>query len=304
MDAKLNSDYLRFTSNGTNINVEIVATSARLNFSGTTSGSLVTLSNIKDPVLNQDAATKYYVDSMSGGSPGGTEGSVQYNSGSIFTGSLNFLFTSGTLYVSNITAGTLNVVTGSVSTLLSTSISAGSLNISGSSVVQGISSTVLNVTTITAGSLNVSGQTTLQEATISNLAATSGTISRLVISGTTPSTSVGTGALVVSGGVGISGEVYASAYNTVSDSTFKEHIKPLENSLDLVNKIEGVSYHWKNNIYGSKLQYGVIAQQLEEIGLNSVVSGSIDGEKSVNYIALIPFLIESIKELNRKITKN
>jgi hypothetical protein len=407
MDAKINTDYIRFTSDGINNNVEMIASSALVTFHGTTSGALVTLTNVKNPVNNQDVATKSYVDSQGGGSPGGTEGSVQYNSGSTFTGSLNFLFTGSTLYVTNITSGTLNTVISSISTLnvtiitagilnvsgtstlfnltstnlVATNISVGTLNVanpltltsltvsnlfatsgsitnlvnisetsgsikvtgvldassittgtisvSGSSILQNVSTTVLNVTTITAGTLDVSGTSTLFNLTSTNLVATNGTISSLRISGTTGSiststgalviagglgvgekvyigstavsTSVATGAVVISGGVGISGEVYASAYNTVSDSTHKENIKSLENSLEIINKINGVSYKWKNNIYGSKLQYGLIAQQLEEIGLESIVSGSTDGEKSVNYIALIPFLIESIKELSKSL---
>ena len=41
--------------------------------------------------------------------------------------------------------------------------------------------------------------------------------------------------------------------------------------------------------------YGVIAQQLEEIGLNNMVSGT--EQKSVNYLQLIPLIIEAIKKL-------
>ena len=104
MDAKLNSDYLKFTSNGILNNVSLIASSATITFNGTDTGALVTLSNIKNPTDPQDAATKNYVDSASGSTPGGTQGSVQYKNGSIFTGDNYFRYDGTLLTVNGITS--------------------------------------------------------------------------------------------------------------------------------------------------------------------------------------------------------
>jgi hypothetical protein len=52
-----------------------------------------------------------------------------------------------------------------------------------------------------------------------------------------------------------------------------------------------VSFDWKLN---GKKSYGVIAQEVEQV-LPDVVN-TVDDRKSVNYSALIGFLIEGMKE--------
>jgi len=52
--------------------------------------------NVDTPVLDSDAATKAYVDSTAGGSPGGNTTSVQFNDNGTFAGSDDFSFDSGT----------------------------------------------------------------------------------------------------------------------------------------------------------------------------------------------------------------
>jgi hypothetical protein len=91
------------------------------------------------------------------------------------------------------------------------------------------------------------------------------------------------------------GQFYATAFNAVSDAQFKQDIIPLTHALETVRKIEGYSYDWKEGL-GPKRQIGVIAQQLEEIGLDNLVSGTTS--KSVNYMGIIPLLVEAIKELS------
>ncbi len=49
-----------------------------------------------------------------------------------------------------------------------------------------------------------------------------------------------------------------------------------------------------------KNQYGFVAQELEQV-LPNLVSTDSSGLKSVNYIAVIPLLVEAIKEQNAKI---
>ncbi len=89
--------------------------------------------------------------------------------------------------------------------------------------------------------------------------------------------------------------ITAKDFNSTSDINLKENIKTIENSLNLIDSIRGVSFDWKETGKGS---YGVIAQELEEVLPELVSNGE---HKSVNYNGLIGVLIESIKELKKEI---
>lgn len=81
--------------------------------------------------------------------------------------------------------------------------------------------------------------------------------------------------------------------NSTSDIRLKDDIKPIENALSDVCKLEGVSFNWKDT--GTKAT-GFIAQQVEPILPDLVSTSEDDGIKSVNYIGLIGHLVEAIKE--------
>ena len=83
--------------------------------------------------------------------------------------------------------------------------------------------------------------------------------------------------------------------NTTSDISLKENIHTVENALETVGSLRGVSFDWKETGKGS---YGVIAQEIEEVLPELVKNGEI---KSVNYNGIIGVLIEAIKELKTEI---
>jgi hypothetical protein len=97
------------------------------------------------------------------------------------------------------------------------------------------------------------------------------------------------------------------AFST-SDERLKENIKPLDNALDKVLKISGVSFDWKElteeekkTIHGNEgHDIGVIAQEIEEV-LPEVVTERDNGYKAVKYEKIVPLLIESIKEQQKQI---
>jgi len=99
-----------------------------------------------------------------------------------------------------------------------------------------------------------------------------------------------------SGNIDISG-----AYLNTSDRRLKMNISPLNNTLDSVLKLRGVSYNWKDKKVTTKNQIGVIAQEVEEV-YPEFVHTKKDGFKSVNYAQMAAVLIEAVKELNAKIT--
>ena len=86
------------------------------------------------------------------------------------------------------------------------------------------------------------------------------------------------------------------AFST-SDKNLKDDIKNIENPLDKVSKLNGVTFTWndKQNSYkGSDV--GIIAQEVEKI-IPEAVTIRDTGYKAVKYEKIIPLLIESIKEL-------
>jgi hypothetical protein len=89
-----------------------------------------------------------------------------------------------------------------------------------------------------------------------------------------------------------SGTLSATVFTSLSDYDAKEQIEKINNAMEILQKIEGVSFVWKHTQTKS---YGVIAQQVETV-IPDVVE-SIGGNKTVNYDAIIGFLIEAIKEL-------
>lgn len=86
------------------------------------------------------------------------------------------------------------------------------------------------------------------------------------------------------------GTITATIVNATSDINLKENVKPLQNSIDTLNQINGVSFEWKKD---SSKSIGVIAQEIEQI-LPELVS-EVDGNKTVNYNGLIGILIEAVK---------
>jgi hypothetical protein len=86
-----------------------------------------------------------------------------------------------------------------------------------------------------------------------------------------------------------------------SDLRLKRNIKPLQNSLYSLSKLKGVHYQWNGRKPQDTvaLQTGLIAQEVEKI-LPELVKTDEEGFKSVNYIGLVPHLIEAIKELKQE----
>jgi hypothetical protein len=92
-----------------------------------------------------------------------------------------------------------------------------------------------------------------------------------------------------------SGEVTAVDFNSTSDVNLKTNIHTVENALETVSSLRGVSFDWKEN---GKKSYGVIAQELQEILPDLVKNAEV---KSVNYNGIIGVLIEAVKELKKEI---
>ena len=90
--------------------------------------------------------------------------------------------------------------------------------------------------------------------------------------------------------------VIANGVTLTSDKRLKKNINSLDSGLEDLLKIQTKTYHWKDESKPTNLQIGVIAQQLETV-FPELVDNSQE-YKSVNYMGLIPVMIEAIRDLD------
>lgn len=82
-----------------------------------------------------------------------------------------------------------------------------------------------------------------------------------------------------------------------SDIKLKKNIRDIENYRDILN-INGKRYEWKEN---NVSDIGVIAQEVE-LYFPTLVNTDLEGQKTVDYIKLIPLILEIVKEQETEIT--
>jgi hypothetical protein len=112
---------------------------------------------------------------------------------------------------------------------------------------------------------------------------------------------------------GTAGELRATNDITAfysSDISLKENIVEIPSALDMVDKLRGVFFDWKDDYIESKggedgyfmrkHDVGFIAQEVEAV-LPEVVGTRKDGIKAIKYDRLVPLLLQAIKELKEKI---
>lgn len=83
-----------------------------------------------------------------------------------------------------------------------------------------------------------------------------------------------------------------------SDGRLKENIKPLNNSLYKIKQLKGVTYEWIDKQAGGlEPRLGFIAQDVEKVDPLLVFTNKVDGYKGIHIDAIIPILVEAVKEL-------
>ena len=139
----------------------------------------------------------------------------------------------------------------------------------------------------------------------------------------TPSGAIGIGQVPTHSGIclDVNGKIYSSGIELTSDEHLKTNIKPLTNKIDKLYLLNGKSYakfskenevslsdikDEKGNVIKkyekftqkkleSKEEFGFLAQELKEI-YPELVNRDTLGYYYVNYIGLIPVLVEAIKQ--------
>ena len=85
-----------------------------------------------------------------------------------------------------------------------------------------------------------------------------------------------------------------------SDKSLKNNIKLIDNSSEILDKINGYEFDWKDEADRNGHDFGVIAQEIQEVMPDAVRKNS-NNYLAVDYQKLIPVLIQEVKSLNNKI---
>ena len=163
----------------------------------------------------------------------------------------------------------------------STSGSIAGLNVSSSKLTYQPSTGTLSCNVLSAVSLTLSGG-------LSGVPITGGSINNTPIGSTTRNTGQFT---------------TMTATTIVEDSsiTLKENINPISDALDIITKLDGVTYDRKDG--STKNEAGLIAETVNEILPNLVSKDSAGNPKGINYTKLSAYLIEAVKELSSEVNR-
>ena len=96
-----------------------------------------------------------------------------------------------------------------------------------------------------------------------------------------------------------SGLLTSTDYNSSSDMTLKQDFVPIQNPLDIISQLTGFGFTWKES---KQKAYGLSAQEVEKV-IPEIVKERPDGTKGINYMNLVAFLVEAIKDLKQEVTE-
>lgn len=108
---------------------------------------------------------------------------------------------------------------------------------------------------------------------------------------------------------GVYNKIQVQQVLNYSDARAKTGIRTLNNGIDIIKRLHPVSYNFKgaqaraaaNNAFtGNNAEFGLLAQELEAI-LPNLVYTDDDGRKLVDYISLIPVLIDAVQSLQAEV---
>ena len=98
------------------------------------------------------------------------------------------------------------------------------------------------------------------------------------------------------------GDVIAYSTTTSSDERLKKDIIQIEDAVEKCERLRGVTFTWKKD---DKKSAGVLAQEVQKVLPEAVKTvtdlNSDDEHLGVNYNALVPILIEAVKELSKRL---
>lgn len=102
-------------------------------------------------------------------------------------------------------------------------------------------------------------------------------------------------------GIGETGDLICVVLTQTSSRKVKENIKPIEDARKIL-ELQAVSFDYKNKNLGTNKR-GFIAEDVAEVLPNLVKAETEDTPATLNYIEMIPYLQEVIKEQDARIKK-
>jgi len=96
---------------------------------------------------------------------------------------------------------------------------------------------------------------------------------------------------------GSGGDITAHAFYYDSDLRLKQKVEAIQNPFQALSKLRGVEFDWREN---GEHDFGFIAQEVRE-EIPEIVHENSEGKLSVDYVKVIPFLVEAIKEQQQDI---
>jgi hypothetical protein len=120
----------------------------------------------------------------------------------------------------------------------------------------------------------------------------------------TESGNVGIGSTSPSYLLDVNGTVRAASYLTSSDARLKTNVKRIENVLNKISLVEGYTFGYNSEKFKDKQfpggnRYGFIAQNVQK-SFPELVSTDGEGYLAVDYVAMVPILLEAINKLKSK----
>lgn len=116
---------------------------------------------------------------------------------------------------------------------------------------------------------------------------------------------VGIGTATPSQALQVAGNIIASGTITPSDARYKKNIASITDPLEKLEQLNGVTYNYRKEEFPEmkftdKEQVGLIAQDVEKV-FPQLVFEDDNGYKAVDYVKLIPLLIEALKSQQKEI---
>jgi hypothetical protein len=136
-------------------------------------------------------------------------------------------------------------------------------------------------------SVSVSDETTNATRYLTFAAATSGTVSTVYVSSTKFTVNPSTGVLTT------------VSITESSSIALKENVAPIENALDSIMRLVGVTYDRRDG--SKKEEAGLIAEEVNKILPNLVTKDQDGNPDAIHYTKLTAYLIEAVKSLKQEI---
>lgn len=99
---------------------------------------------------------------------------------------------------------------------------------------------------------------------------------------------------IIEGNASFSGQVVCKSLTQTSDERFKENIHPISTDTEKINGVEFKEFTFVEDTSGRK-SYGVLAQDLERVGLENLVYENEEGIKSVDYTSLVMLELQRLR---------